>query len=310
MGLLSLQSKEQGLPALQQAEQAFERAWQLNSSCYPAGYNLLMSRLLLGQFEAAAELVPQVMATAGSPEEQRFLLSLQALLRISKTGQIHPLLAELTPADEERLLSVIRGLGQMDLTCTLLSALLGTRPASEAIQEAYCEATLVRGKQIVDRCDWEEAERLLTPLVRDSRVKQATQAAFFNLIGCCACLSQDFEGGTRYFLAAAGLADADARICQNLGLVYEWQNQVPLADPHWNRYFDLLDTRLPAPPGLPDYRRHLAYEGLSRLAGNYAAKEQWPTAVSYLQRALRLSPRDADLIERLFHLYIQGAAAR
>ena len=147
---------------------------------------------------------------------------------------------------------------------------------------------------------------MLTPLVRDSRVARPTQAALFNLVGCCSCLNQDFEGGIRYFNAAAKLTSANGTICQNLALVHEWLDQLAQADPHWNRYFDQFDSLMPAPPDVPFYREHLAFEGLVRLANSYCAKEKWPPAVSYLQRAQRLRSADTDLLERLFHLYIHA----
>src|SRR5262249_33305108 len=70
------------------------------------------------------------------------------------------------------------------------------------------------------------------------------------------------------------------------------------------RYFDLLDRRVPV-PAFPTYLESLAYEGLNRLADNYSKKERWNSALTYLQRAHRLRPQDAEALERLFHLYNQ-----
>jgi tetratricopeptide (TPR) repeat protein len=75
------------------------------------------------------------------------------------------------------------------------------------------------------------------------------------------------------------------------------------ADPHWNRYFDLLDDRVPTPSDMPNYGHLLAFEGLSRLAGKYSEKEKWSSAVGYVQRACSLRPADPDPLERLFQLF-------
>ena len=48
MGLLSLQEN-----VVAQAEQEFARAWQMDNNSFAACYNLLMSRLTLGQVESA-----------------------------------------------------------------------------------------------------------------------------------------------------------------------------------------------------------------------------------------------------------------
>src|SRR5262249_33432266 len=117
---------------------------------------------------------------------------------------------------------------------------------------------------------------------------------------------QDFNQGVRHFTAALKLSALDARLHQNLALAYEWLDNLAEADPHWNRYFELIDRRLPCPPGRTDYVNDLAFEGLSRLATRYADKERWPTAIVYLERARQLRPDNADLLERLFQLYIHA----
>ena len=74
---------------------------------------------------------------------------LQALLQACrKEGGARPelLLAELTPADEQRLLKVIRSLGQLDTVHTLLKVLYDARPRSPAVREAYVESVLVKAK--------------------------------------------------------------------------------------------------------------------------------------------------------------------
>ncbi len=38
---------------------------------------------------------------------------------------------------------------------------------------------------------------------------------------------------------------------QNIALTHELQGDLSQADPHWNRYFDLLDDQVPAPSDIP-----------------------------------------------------------
>ena len=66
-------------------------------------------------------------------------------------------------------------------------------------------------------------------------------------------MTQDFDTAARYFDAALKVNDKDPRIHQNMALVYELQGDLSQADPHWNRFFDLLDDRLPAPSDVPHY---------------------------------------------------------
>src|SRR5262245_42353372 len=113
LGLLSLREQQ---PA--QAEEEFARAWELDPTCYPAGHNLLLTRLTLDKIDDAEAMILQVQALARSPGEQRFLALLQALLRTCQSADsdrlLDPALLEMTPEDEQRLLELAQGLGQMD----------------------------------------------------------------------------------------------------------------------------------------------------------------------------------------------------
>jgi tetratricopeptide (TPR) repeat protein len=309
LGLLSLQ--DQNLP---QAEGEFVRAWEMDRTSYETCYNLLLTQLTLGKVEDCLALIPQAIDLVKrgarprqADDEMRFLEVLQALLRVCQQdngdARLNPVLMDLTPADEQRLLKVIRSLGQLDTVHGLLRTLTDSRPRSGPVREAYVEAVLVKAKELIERCAWTEAELLLRPLTRDRGAGRAAQTALYNLLGCCACLTQDFDSAVSHFSAALKLSPNDARLHQNLALAYELQGDLSQADPHWNRYFDLLDQRLPAPPDLPKYHDTLAYESLSRLAGRYSEKEKWTSALAYVQRAARLRPDDPDTIERLFHLY-------
>jgi Flp pilus assembly protein TadD len=310
LGLLSLQEGN-----LAQAEGEFARAWQMGPDSYEACYNLLLTQLTLGKVDACLALVPKAIElvgrrtdTTGAADEARFLQVLQGLLLACQKGPggRAPGLTDLNPADEQRLLKVIRSLGQLDTVLALLRALTEARPRSGPIREAYIEAVLVKGKDLIDRCHWAEAEALLRPLAGDRSCGRPQQVAALNLLGCCACLTQDFDAALRNFNASLRLAPNDPRLHQNLALTYELKNELSQADPHWNRYFDLLGDQVPAPPDMPRYLEALTYESLSRLAGKYTEKEKWASALGYVQRAQQLRPNDPDTLERLFHLYAQA----
>ncbi|HEY7327314.1 MAG TPA: tetratricopeptide repeat protein [Gemmataceae bacterium] len=312
MGLLSLEENQ-----LVQAEDELARAWQIDPQSYEICYNLLLTRLTLGKIEDCQALIPKAIELVPGRDanrrdaERRFLLILQALLQAcdkNENGSLPPvpLLKELTADDEQRLLEVLRSLGQLDIVHTLLKTLTEARSRSSAIREAYFEAVLVKAKELIDRCAWTDAELLLRPLTREKNNNRATQLVLLNLLGCCACMTQDFDSAIKHFLAAIKLAPNDPRLHQNLALTYELKGELPQGDPYWNRFFDLLDDRVPAPPDIPRYLDHLAYESLGRLASRYSEKEKWTHALNYVQRAAHLRPNDPDTLERLFQLYNQA----
>lgn len=321
MGLLSFAEK-----AYEQAEQEFSRAWEMMPSSYCSAYNVLLCRLCLGRVEAAAELVPRIVPLADS-EDRDFLALLEALLgffssaegngsttpRVSANGdrEKESLLAAMTPKQEQRLLHLLAGLGQFEVAYPLLCRLARLRKSSFAAQEAYLEVLLLQGRQLVDRGQWEEARDLLAPLARTaaepvegSVAPRSTHIALLNMLGCCACMLQDFEHAVWYFQAALNKVGNDAWLHQNLALACEWLGRLDQADAHWNQYFELLDPRIPAPP-LPRYLESLAFEGLVRLSDIYYRREKWNKSLGYLQRAQRCRPDDADTLERLFHLHTQ-----
>jgi tetratricopeptide (TPR) repeat protein len=302
LGLLSLRELQ-----LTQAEQEFAKAVQLDATFSEAGYNLLLTRLSLGQLENSVELAGRVAQSAPTEVQRDRLEFLRALLTSSgkrkSDGLFDPRLARLTAEEEQALIELIRGLGRLEVVLDLLRALTAARPMSSAAQEAHTEALLARAKQLLDRCEWTQAEQLLQPLAREQSASRATQAALLNLLGCCACLNQDCETGQDYFREALKLAPSDPLLHQNMALAFEYQNRLPDAEPHWNRYFDLLDARLQDGRGEDESWKEVAFVALSRLAGKLAEKEKWANAIPYQQRALRLQPRDGDALERLFHLY-------
>jgi Flp pilus assembly protein TadD len=308
MGLLSLQEGN-----LAQAEGELARAWQMDNASYETCYNLLMTQLTLGKVDAASALIPEALVLLarreGTEEERRYLQVLQGLLRTCQqavTGRPDPLLTDLTAADEQRLLRVVRSLGQLDTVLALLRALVEARPRSTTVREAYIDAVLVKAKELIDRFAWVEAESLLQPLARDRGASRPQQVSMLNMLGCCSCLTQDFDSALRNFNGALKLSPNDPRLHQNLALTYELRGELSQADPHWNRYFDLLGDQVHVPSDVPRYLEALSYESLSRLANKYSEKEKWASALGYVQRAAHLRPNDADTLERLFHLYTQS----
>jgi tetratricopeptide (TPR) repeat protein len=305
LGLLSLKEQQ-----LVQAEQEFARALHLDPALFAACYNLLLTRLSLGQIRTCAALAAQARDLAPSPDQQRQLEFLRAWFvscgQRKNEGSFDLVLADMTADEENSLIDFARGLGRLEVVLELLQVLAVAHPTSMQAQEAYIEAVLLKARHLVDRCEWTQAEQLLKPFVREHGVGKANQVALLNLLGCCACLNQDSETASEFFRDAIKLAPSDPRLQQNLALALESENRLFDAEPHWNRYFDLLDRRLPSPPGIPNYPEQAAYVGLSRLAGKFAEKEKWPNAIQYQLRAMRLRPKDADMLERLFHLYAQA----
>jgi Flp pilus assembly protein TadD len=304
LGLLSL--KEGNLP---QAEGEFVRAREMDAGSYEICFNLLLTQLTLGKLAEASDLLPAAVELTGqNADERRFLVVLQALLKAAQkrnygTLITDPVLLDMTNEDEARLLKVLKSLGQIDSVLSLVKTLVDARPRSTAVREAHIEAVLVKGKDLLDKGAWTEAELLLRPMSTEKAATKANQTALLNLLGCCNALTQDFDSAVRHFSAAVKLNGSDPRLQQNLALAYELSGDLQSADPHWNRYFDLLDRRVPVPSDLPEYVSLLTYEGLSRLAGKYSEKEKWNSAVGYIQRAASLRPNDPDTLERLFHLY-------
>jgi Flp pilus assembly protein TadD len=304
LGLLSVNERQ-----LAQAEQEFAQAWQLNGKSFAAGANLLLARLALGRSAEAAQLGPAIVGLAPNPEEWYLFTLLSAVLRGSQNGNgapDDPVLTQMTAEDEQRLLTVMRGLGQLDTVNLLLQALTAARPASAGLKEAHFETMLLAGKRLLDRCDWSAAERLLNPLANERELPPATLAALFNLRGCVACLCQDFESGIRHFQAALRLAGADLAVHQNLALTHEWQGELEKAELHWNRWFDLVERRRATPGDHQKFWQQLAYEGFVRLATVYSEKERWQQSLYYLESAQRLRPDNVETLERLFHMYHQA----
>lgn len=328
-GVLAFNEKEWANAATE-----FEKAWQKDATSYPAAYNLMLTRLCQGQLEGAVEMLDKLLALAPSPNENRFLSLLRGLLgrgATESTAEQTYLLSTISLEEEQRLLDMIVGLSQFDVVYRLLAKLVSARPSSEAAFRSYIGAALVQAKMLVERCQWSDAELLLSPLKRRLEQSQIKADPFYliailNMLGVSAAMAQDYERGLAHFRAAADAFQRDfstpgassktdrylnpqgvylgAWLEQNLALVNESLGRWDAAEAHWNRYFDYLEHYVPRSLP-PDYLANLAFEGCSRLADHFSRKEKWGSAAHFLQRAQRIRPTDYETLERLFHMYTQ-----
>lgn len=305
LGLLSLEEKK-----LAQAEKEFTRAWGEDPNCFQSGYNLFLTRLSLGEVGQALDLLPNLLNLAHKSEDRKLFTLVNEALRTCPTKYGQPAeyanLPDVTPEEEQHLLELAHNLGHPPTAVRLLSALSAGRPEDALLRATSLEAVLLQAKQLLERCDWNEAARILTPWVeaKDS-ASRPIQAALLNLLGCCACMSQDFPAGIHYFTSALQLINRDARLSQNLALAYEFQGRLSQAEPHWNWYLEMLDGRIPAPADFSGYKDRLAFECLHRLAVRFSDKGNATSALTFLQRAHQLRPEDTDTLERLFHVLNQ-----
>ncbi len=328
-GVLAFNEKEWA-----NAGSEFEKAWQKDAASYPAAYNLMLTRLCEGKLEAALEVLDKLLPLAPSPGENRFLTLLRGLLgrpgAEASAEQVYSL-GVISLDDEQRLLDMIVGLSQFDVVYRLLAKLVSARPDSEGAFRAYIGAALVQAKNLMDRCQWGDAELLLAPLRRrleGSRVKLDPfyLIAILNMLGVAASMAQDYERGLTHFRAASdafqrdfstpGSANKTERYVnpqgiylgvwleQNLAISNESLGRMDVAETHWNRYFDYLEHYVPRSLP-PDYLPTLGFEGTSRLADLFSRKDKWGSAAHFLQRAHRIRPSDYETLERLFHMYTQ-----
>ncbi len=300
MALLSLRERN-----FAQAEGELLRAWQMDPSSYEIAYNLLLTQLSLGKVEDCFKLIPSVIGLVdkypqAKPEDKRHLQVLGAVLRAcSRGGPPDGSLNGMNAQDEQNVLKVFRTLGQLDTTLRLLQILAEARPNSGPIREAYIEVALVKARDLIDHGAWTEAEMLLRPLAKERNVSRGHLIALLNSLGVCCALTQCHDEAEGYFSAAAKLTPNDPRIRQNQALNLELQGEHDQADDYWDRFLDLIDTKMPAPPEVPKYHSNLEFETLVRLGVRCADKERWTDAAGFLQRATRIK-EDPDALEKLF----------
>ncbi|MGF1583542.1 MAG: tetratricopeptide repeat protein [Gemmataceae bacterium] len=330
MGLISFHERH-----FQEAEKEFLRATELNPQSYAAFYNLLLTRLCLGQLEEGEGLLTDLLSLSPSAEEERFLTLVGALLKkgaaspeppvgstppplpvdFGPEGEANVALANMGENEEDRLLELIHSIGRFEAIYPMLRALAAARPHSTLVQRTHLELVMIQASRHVQKCEWVEAASLIKPLSRmvevDPNLRQSVsddlRGAFMSLEGVCAAMLQNYETAIRCFSRGLQLIGNNHWLHQNLAICYEMMKRMDKAELHWNRYFDLLDYNVPVPPDASpeEYLDDLAYAGLTRLADIYYRDEKWDNAVGYLQRAVRLRPRDLDTLERLFHLYVQ-----
>lgn len=326
-GLLAFQERD-----FASAEVEFRQSWDRDSQSYPAGYNLMLALMCQGKMSEAVPVSAQIISLAPSGDEQRFLGTLRSLLvnfeQSAPTEDQQYLLSTLTPTEEQRLLDLILGLSPFEVQFSFLSKLVSIRSRSMAAMSAYIQAAIVQGKNLMDRCLWEDSYSLLSPLKR--RLESMNPPAdaqllvsLCNLLGVGSAMVQDFDRALQYFQQAKEHFQRDfaqlgttqpqrfqttegvfmgAWIEQNLALVYEWQNKLDLAETYWHRYLDFLEQNfgksLP-----PSYLPDLAFETCSRLADLFSKKQDWTRATNFLHRAHRIRPNDFETLERLFQFY-------
>jgi len=294
MALAALQDHQ-----LTQAEEILVQIRQMEPGDLATALNLFWTRLSLGQKDAAQEMLPGILDLVTAPEQRRLLQQLQVLLKGG--AAVTPALIDLTAEEEQRIIKLLFSLGRLETTVPLLCQLGAARSQSQPAREAQLLAMLRLGKQRFDRGDWLGAERWLSPLA-----KAQPKAAVRNLLGCIACMMQDFASGILHLQEALRLAGDDPRIHQNLALAFTWQGDPAEADLCWGRYLGTMEKRLPRPPGFIDYREQLRFQLLKYLGNQKYEAEKWPEALAYLEEAQKLQPENLELSERLFLLYVQA----
>jgi hypothetical protein len=193
----------------------------------------------------------------------------------------------------------------------LLQAFAAARPHAASVAEATLEVTLLRAAKLLQRCDGTGGQTLLTPLAKRRGVPLKIRLPALNVLGCCRYLTKDHTGAAKAFAAAIELDAQDPLLHQNMALLCELRAEIRkrpeedmrLAQLAWNHYLDLLNDRLPAPPGQALYWEDVKFECLCRLARRSAEAAQPTTAADYLEQAHALRPNDLDIAEKLFHVY-------
>jgi len=299
LGLLSLAEGQ-----MAQAEGEFAGAREQAPQSYEICHNLFFTRLSLGHVESALPLLTEMIELAPDSEDRRCYEYLRDLLQ---AGRPDPgpapssRLREMTAEDEERLLMQICTLGDLDLVDRLLLELAHSRSGSPAVREAYFDTVLLRAKTLCDHGEWDKAERLL--LAHAGETSGAKRIAFLNLLGCCACLCQNFLEAVQHFKSALRLCNSDPCIEQNLALAYEWHGQWDQAAAHWDLYVKQIDREPPNGSAPMNYEDQRVFSAVDRLARICTEKERWSVALLYAQHAARLRPGDPHPLERLIRLY-------
>ncbi|MFL5327536.1 MAG: tetratricopeptide repeat protein [Gemmataceae bacterium] len=238
-GLLHLHERQ-----LAAAEAEFVAALEKAPDSPAAMTNLCLIRLSIGRFEELPELLDRAAERAGFAELKRTLRMYKSLL----PGQeIDPVLLELNPPDEMRLLWRLQRLGRLETTAPMVERLAEARPDSTPVQQAKAEVQVLWTKHLIDRGDAAEALKI------DPQVAAAGSRALRNLLGVAACLLQQFGKAIKFFQSSLPPQGDDARVQQNLALASIWKGDRERAAAHWKRCLAHLASHCPAPPGDADY---------------------------------------------------------
>ena len=321
MGLISLQ--EQNLP---QAEGELSRAWEMDKNSYEICYNLLLTQLTLGKVEACLSLLPRAIELAGgnppaiagagktAADEVRFLRILQSLLKncVKNDNRADPCLDNLTAQDEQRLLRVVRSLGQLDTVLTSAQG-SGRRSATQrAGSRGLCRSgagqgqgidrplLLDRGGAVAAASDPRQERRPQRPgrpaqparllrrhdpglRRRHPPLHRRPQARPATILACTK--TSPSPTNSRASCRRPIRTGIATSICST--------------------------TSVPAPSDMPDYLDHLAYEEPEPPGHRATAKRRSGKLRSATSSAPpRLRPNDPDTLERLFHLYNQARGPR
>src|SRR5262249_2105666 len=135
VGLLSLEEKR-----LSQAEEDFARAWAAKPDCFEAGYNLLMTRLSLGELEQTKNILPQVIELAPDQSHQDFLTMIGRVIRNCSSDHLEngeaSTLADISPEEEQRILELLQSLGNPGFAAQALSVLARQQPDNTALSRS------------------------------------------------------------------------------------------------------------------------------------------------------------------------------
>lgn len=228
------------------AERAFAEALGLDPGSEAAAVNLLLSRLSLGRWEEAKAALPKAAELASAPAARQLCRLLAHLIAEPPTAGL-----DWTSDDDEAMIRLCRSLGRLETAEALFAALVAVRGDNATIQKAHDEIRPLLAKQLLDRGNSADVLKKFGPKAAGA------PRSMRNLLGVAAALRQDFESAIRHFQAALPADGADARVQQNLAIVFGWQGRAPEAIEHWRRFLGLFDKQIARPKDIREYRRRI-----------------------------------------------------
>lgn len=236
---------ERGLLALAEgrlvvAERHFAAAHAAGSHNPAAIVNLTLTRLSLGRLTDAVGLLPLAAEVAPTAAQRRLFAKLAIL-----AAPDVPTPADWSAEDDRALAHFFQCIGRLEPVESLFDALAVRRGLGPALRQAREELQPLRAKRCLDRGDSAGANAVLA---------QATAVPVVrNLQGVTAAVRQEFATAARYFHSAQPSTGGDARVEQNLGLVYDWLGESEKAAVHWNRFLESFAVQVARPKGLDEY---------------------------------------------------------